>query len=195
MRFHGMQIIMMALVLPQTALAGQSVSPSPSSTPVAAATPFVETLGYPRVVNQLPIPMVTVGRVTDGIRLSLTPSVSTAHFGDVADVYLWVNNATGRSINVCYSTLRISLHFAVRDDKGTLLQQLDPPLRLADAFPRHCLLPTYMQWRYVIPINQFVQIPKAGTYSVQATLHGDTNYPRVHYVTLQSNTITLNETP
>lgn len=167
-----------------------------SATPQSSAPtqqPMV-TIGGPNANAETT--RVTAGPVTEGLRLSLTPASIRGYLGHPIVVSLWLNSIGDRNRLVCFGSFRNELRITATDGNGTRLVQVKPEGIVGSVINgNRCGLETNAQWRYLVPINEFVRIAAPGRYMVTAALSVQTNYPAVHNITLQSNTIQLTVAP
>jgi len=177
---HTLTSNQIAVEVPE-ADAWSSATPSP---------PPVITSGGPD--DALSHTWVNVGRVQDGVRLSLTPGNATARLGEPISVSLWARDVTGNVLFTCIAFFGQSLTFDVVDSSGKSLPSRPVPDRVGALLPR-CPLNPLVQYRYVFALNDFVRLTRSGKFTV--TAHLRVPRPNARWDTLISNPITVQVTP
>lgn len=181
-------------------LAAAAFGPTPTALASVVSSPTPTPTGMPMITIGGPQPgsvktRVTAGPAIQGLRLSLTPGMITGRIGDSIMVSLWLNTIGDHDRLVCFGSFRYHLKFIVTDVRGDQSLQTRPSQKYGGIIGANdCDLEPYKQWRYEVPVNEFVGITRPGTYSVTATLDVLTNEPPRRLV-LHSNTIELNVTP
>jgi len=166
--------------------AGDSPKPSPS------ATPLFTREDHHYVLDK---PMETSGRVTDGLRFSLTPHEVRSQFGKPVNLDLWFNIVGQKPIPFCFANFHDNLSFAVIGQFPARGTPLTPPFNQREIQQEmRCVLTSNEQLHYTVPLTSYISIPGPGTYRVTAILRASWH----HYqplTPLQSNPITWVVTP
>lgn len=161
-----------------------------AASPSPAPSPTIATIGGPN--DALSHTKVTLGPKKYGVFVSLTPIVVTARVGDPIPVSLWIANATDAPRSFCAGDFYNDLRFDATDSHGHAVATRTPPDR-EKAIPIRCSLSNLVQWRYVIPLSDFITVSEPGDYEITARLHASVGYRQSAW--LPSNIITLHVNP
>lgn len=173
---------------------GPSVAASPSPEPSPTFYTIVPMHPEDALNDTDPLihTKVALGPANHGVSVSLTPAMLSTRIGDPMEVSLWITNTTNVTRLFCVGDFYDNLRFEVVDNKNRPVATRIPPDR-EKPVPIRCTLPTLTQFRYVVPITDFVTLSSPGDYRVTAKLLASVAYRQQAWVS--SNTITLRVTP
>lgn len=171
-----------------TVAASPSPAPSPTFDTIVPMRPN-DALNHPDALDHT---KVALGPTNHGVSVSLTPPMLTTRVGDPMEVSLWITNTTNATRLFCVGDFYDYLRFEVVDSQNHPVGSRVPPDK-EKPIPIRCMLPTLTQFRYVVPITDFVTLSSPGDYRVTAKLLASVAYRQQAWVS--SNTITLRVTP
>ncbi len=166
---------------------GSASNQEPAAAP-PTTVPFA-TIGGPD--DAISHTSVLVGPVESGVRFSLTPSAQTVRLGQRINLSIWFSSATGKLAEICVGMLGSRLQFHVTNERGVVLPGRGPSGG-ENARQSACMLSPISQWRFVVPLDDFITISQPGSYTVRATIAVSLNARRQE---LTSNPVTLIVTP